>query len=503
MIVSNQSSDKSAVSADTGKLALHTAELISDIGTPVSIYEKLARQSAYAFLLESAEGDTRLARYSFVGVDPLVTISLKSGVATLDYIESNQSNSIPFTDPLSVLRSVLDEYRARLADSAVQVAPFPFSGGLVGYMGFGAVQYFEGIPMQEFDPHNVPDGIYGLYDSLVVFDHQFRRINVLSRRGPAHVADLVARITTDDSQLEPLRLDSLSVDGDADLYNDVTTSVTREKYLDQVEECKELIRAGEVFQIVLAQRFSLPVTTTSLNLYRVLQAVNPSPYAYLLKYPGFDYIGSSPETFVRCTNGEVMLRAIAGTRPRGKTVAADKAYESELRSSEKENAEHMMLVDLGRNDLGRISEVGSITVGEIAMLTKYAHVMHLATEITGRLAEGKTTFDAFRSCFPRGTVSGAPKIRAMRHLARLEPEQRGVYSGVVGYFGLDGNMDGAIAIRSALIKDSRASVTAGAGIVLDSDPQGEYEETQNKARSLIKAIKAANAISASNKKMEA
>jgi anthranilate synthase component 1 len=259
-----------------------------------------------------------------------------------------------------------------------------------------------------------------------------------------------------------------------------------------VDQSKDYIRQGQVFQIVISQRFSLPCRAAALDVYRVLQAINPSPYAYYLKIPGAAYIGSSPETFVRCIDGEMSLRAIAGTRPRGADPAQDAALEVELKSNEKELAEHYMLVDLGRNDVGRVCQVGSIKLGELASLTRYTHVMHLSTEISGRLRNGKTAFDAFKSCFPRGTVSGAPKVRAMQLLSKLEPEQRGIYSGVVGYFDFKGNTDGAIAIRSALIKDGVAHINAGAGIVLDSDPLAEYEETRNKAKSVVKAVVAAN-----------
>jgi anthranilate synthase component 1 len=259
-----------------------------------------------------------------------------------------------------------------------------------------------------------------------------------------------------------------------------------------VRQSKEYICQGQVFQIVVSHRFSSPCTAQPLDVYRVLQSINPSPYAYYLKMPGLSYIGSSPETFVRCVDGQVTLRAIAGTRPRGRSCEEDEALAVELKSNEKELAEHYMLVDLGRNDLGRVCSVGSIKVGEIACLTRYTHVMHLATEITGRLRNDKTCFDAFRGCFPRGTVSGAPKIRAMQLLSQLEPEQRGIYSGVVGYFDFKGNMDGAIAIRSALIESGNAHVNAGAGIVLDSEPEAEYEETRNKAKSVLKAITVAN-----------
>ncbi len=504
--------------------------LLSDIGTPVSVFHQLSQQESTAFLFESTEGDSRLARYSFVGIDPIKTIAFRNGHAVVcEYgtvadnrwsmdrggarsgggerrasgaLEDAESHgnatesageagaptkrTIEVSNPLEFLKGILEEARA----SGIGGCPdLPFSGGLVGYLGYGATRYFENIPQQEADPLNVPIGYYGLYDSVIVFDHQYRRIKVVSHRGMDHARSLVERLTAP-SVLSPLPDEELSL-SDSAVFDGVTGPFTAESFVELVEKSKQYIREGQVFQIVVSQRFSLPLTAAPLDVYRILQALNPSPYAYLLKCPGFAYLGSSPETFVKCQNGRVILRALAGTRPRGSTEEEDARLAKELRSDEKELAEHRMLVDLGRNDLGRICQAGTVQVGEIAVLAKYTHVMHLATEISGTLAGGKTSFDAFQSCFPRGTVSGAPKIRAMQLLSHLEPEQRGVYSGVVGYFDFAGNMDGAIAIRSALLKDGAAHVNAGAGVVFDSKAEAEYEETRNKARSVIKAIKLA------------
>src|SRR4030095_1243145 len=402
--------------------------LLSDIGTPVSVFHKLSKNELVAFLFESTEGDSRLARYSFVGVDPINTIEFSGGQATVrDYSadraeaqhggapteESSRRQaavrSYELNNPLEYLRAVLEKARARGIGGFPDL---PFSGGLVGYLGYGATRYFENIPQQDADPLQVPIGHYGLYDSIIVFDHQYRRIKVVSYRGMEHARSLVERLTAP-SALSPLPdlTDSLS---DGDVFEDVSGPFTREDFMDLVEKSKQYIREGQVFRIVVSQRFSLPVSASPLDVYRVLQALNPSPYAYLLKCPGFSYLGSSPETFVKCHNGRVILRALAGTRPRGYTEEEDERLAEELRSDEKELAEHRMLVDLGRNDLGRICQAGSVQVGCIAVVTKYTHVMHLATEISGNLACGKTSFDAFQSCFPRGTVSGAPKIRAMQ-----------------------------------------------------------------------------------------
>jgi len=476
----------SPMSEQTPQAAPFVVTLLSDVGTPVSVFHKLIQGASTGFLFESTEGDSRLARYSIIGVNPIKTISFKNGEAVLCDHVNDIKHAQSVSNPLQLLSSILEKESRALSTKRL---PFPFSGGLVGYLGYGATRYFEGIAQQSHDPFGVPEGYWGLYDSMVVFDHQFRTINVISHRGQAHARGIVETLTAP-CRLEPL----LHKEGDTlerQVFDGVTGPFTEDSFVSLVSQSKAYIVEGQVFQIVLSQRFSLPVTSQPLDVYRLLQSVNPSPYAYFLKFPEFAYLGSSPETFVQCQDGRVILRALAGTRPRGATDEEDSRLSSELRSNEKELAEHMMLVDLGRNDLGRVCRAGSVRTGPIATVSKYRHVMHLATEIEGMLRADRTCFDVFQSCFPRGTVSGAPKVRAMELLACLEPEQRGIYSGVVGYFDLHGNMDGAIAIRSALIKDGWAHVNAGAGVVFDSDPLSEYHETRNKARSVISALKLA------------
>lgn len=365
----------------------------------------------------------------------------------------------------------------------------PFLGGFVGYMGYGVTAHMERIPQQSTDPLCVPDGYYGLYDSAIIFDHQYRRVTVVSLRGESHVNEIVEKILLNE-QLKPLNIDHTKLSKE-EIFKGVSTSVTREKYEQSVNQAKDYVQEGQAFQIVVAQRFTLPTTANAVDVYRMLQATNPSPYAYYLKFPEFVYLGSSPETFVQSQNGRLMLRAIAGTRRRGLDAAHDLILQEELKNDEKELAEHRMLVDLGRNDLGRVSVPGTVKVGELACLTRYTHVMHLETEIRSQLSSELDMFTAFKSCFPAGTVSGAPKVRAMQLLHKLEPERRGIYSGAVGYFDWRGNMDGAIAIRSALIKDGVAHVNAGGGIVYDSQPALEYEESRNKAMSVLQAIKLA------------
>lgn len=475
-----------AISTDRSPESPAVISLLSVVSTPVAAFQKLSQDESTSFLFESTEGDSRLARYSFVGVDPVKTFSFSGGRVMVRGHLDETPREIAVTNPLDFLRQALEEARQ---GGLVGRPGLPFTGGLVGYLGYGATRYFEGVPQPEADPFGVPIGHYGLYDSVVLFDHQYRRIKIVSYRGAQHAGKLLDRLTAP-AVLSPLPDLEDNVSND-EVFDGVLGPFTQGSFMALVDRSKQFIREGQVFQIVVSHRFSLGVSTSPLNVYRVLQAINPSPYAYLLKCPGFTYLGSSPETFVKCQVGQVVLRALAGTRPRGGTEEEDAILTQELRSDEKELAEHRMLVDLGRNDLGKVCAPGSVRVGDIATVTKYTHVMHLATEITGFLAPGKNCFDVFQSCFPRGTISGAPKVRAMQLLSQLEPEQRGIYSGVVGYFDFSGNMDKAIAIRSALLKGGMAHVNAGAGIVFDSKPEAEYHETRNKARSVIKAIKLA------------
>ncbi|HEY9682355.1 MAG TPA: anthranilate synthase component I family protein [Oculatellaceae cyanobacterium] len=495
---------KESASQDAAPAAKRTPfakSFSADLGTPVSLFYKLSRSEEFSFLFESTEGDARLARYSFLSTDPCLTVKFDKGRVEVRERGENASSE-PLDNPISYLRERLEAFSQTMAavvngaDNTGTFADFvkthenlPFLGGFVGYMGYGACGYTEKIPQQDVDIVSVPDGYYGLYDAVVIFDHQFRRVTVVSLRSQEHVDSLVNMILSTDG-LQPLPIDHSKL-SKKEIFEGVSTSVEKSAYIDSVNRAKEFVKEGQAFQIVVAQRFSLPTTASPIDVYRMLQATNPSPYAYFLKFPEFVYLGSSPETFVQSHNGELMLRAIAGTRKRGLDAAHDLLLQEELKSDEKEMAEHRMLVDLGRNDLGRVSVPGTIKVGELACLTKYTHVMHLETEIRGQLSSDANIFEAFQSCFPAGTVSGAPKIRAMQLLQQLEPERRGIYSGAVGYFDWRGHMDGAIAIRSALIKDGTAHVNAGGGIVYDSEPELEYEESRNKAMSVLQAIKLA------------
>lgn len=462
---------------------------LSDTETPVSLFYQLNRPHALMFLFESTDGDNRVGRFSIIGLEPLLSVKVKNGQATLQDFRTDTTSQMPCDNPMTLLETLQAEQLPKIDPLPAEYADLPLTSGWVGYFGYGNTQYFEKIPQQTNDVLNVPDTYMAFYDSVIIFDHLYRRVHVVSHRSQQEAQPLMNRVKAAlESRATGIRTLSLQDISNDTLFDSVRYAIPKQDFLASVDQCKRWIQEGQIFQIVLAQRFSLSVQCPSLDIYRVVTAINPSPYAYFLQFPEFTYLGSSPETFLKCRNGRVTLKALAGTRPRGTCEEADQALIRELRASRKEMAEHRMLVDLGRNDLGRVCKPGTIEVGEIAQILKYSHVMHLATEIQGDLRDDLSGYDALRSCFPRGTVSGAPKIRAMQLLAQLEPEQRGVYSGLVGYIDSQGNADGAIAIRSALIQDGMAHIHAGAGIVYHSDPEAEYEETRNKAKSMIKAV---------------
>jgi anthranilate synthase component 1 len=459
--------------------------LLSDGESPVSLFHRLSQTADIGFLLESSDGDSRLARYSFLGVNPVMTVTFEKGLAVVTGPDGETVR--PFDNPLQCLKTLSAEVADRFAP-APGFEHLPFLGGWVGYMGYAATHYFDNIPKQGADPYGVPEGYWGLYDTFMVFDHLYRRIHLISHAGEAALEALLAQLRTPGESLPPIVMDPLP---DAAIFENVTSTFDEAGFADLVRQCQQYVQEGQVFQIVPSHRFSLPVTAPPINMYRLVQAVNPSPYAYCFKFPGFYYLGSSPETLLSCHGGKATLRALAGTRHRGATAEEDAQLADELIHHEKELAEHHMLVDLERNDLGRVCQVGSIRVGPVATLLRYTHVMHLSTDVSGTLRPDMTVYEAAQSCFPRGTLSGAPKIRAMQLLAELEPEQRGIYSGLVGYFDYRGGMDSAIAIRSVLVKDGVASVNAGAGVVYDSDPVAEYQETRNKAKSMLNAVQMA------------
>ena len=473
---------------------LFIESFLADALTPVTAFEKLRELSEYAFLFESSEADSRLARFSIVGVDPKETLIFQNGkVQILDHLgESGSIVEQICVDPLSFIEQRTGETAKPQQDALP--AELPFVAGYVGYFSYNAISSFEEIRKQSRDELQVPDGVFSLFDALLIFDHKERTLHVVSMRSADHVNRLIAQLEAPAPSIaKKLSAKIVNVSSQS-AFSNVQASMTKEQFVSKVQQCKQFVEDGQVFQIVLAQRFSKKFVGNPFDIYRALQSINPSPYGYFLQFPEFSYLGASPERLLSSRNGHLALSALAGTRPRGKSAQEELELENDLRSDEKEMAEHLMLVDLGRNDLGRVAAAGTVRCGEIARITRYGQVMHLTTDISAELAKTSSSFDAVRSCFPAGTVSGAPKIRAMELLSEVEPECRGIYSGLVGYFDLFGNMDSAIAIRSALLKNGVAHVTAGAGIVQDSVPEKEYEETRSKAASVLKAIAMAEAM---------
>jgi anthranilate synthase component I len=480
--------------ATRGNLVPIYREILADLETPVSAYLKLASGADYAILLESIEGGERLARYSFLAVDPYLTLRLDRGVAHANQGGYKQTST--YTDPLVALQSYLTPYQA------VEVPDLPrFVGGAVGFLGYETVRYFEELPTAPGPglSDQLPEGLFMFVETMVVFDHLRRKIKVVSHVHADADADLereyaaaVGRIEATIAKLQaPYRLQHPTVAADAPA-GVPRPNMSRDYYGSMLDRAKEYIAAGDIFQVVLAQRFSCPFPLPPLALYRALRRVNPSPFLYFLDLPGFAVVGSSPEILVRVRADEaqrlmVTVRPIAGTRPRGATPEEDAARERELLADPKECAEHLMLLDLGRNDVGRVAASGSVRVTDSFTIERYSHVMHIVSQVEGELAPDRDAVDALFAGFPAGTVSGAPKVRACQIIAELEPEARGAYAGGVGYFAPDGSIDSCIVLRTAVVKDGVMHVQAGAGIVADSDPLSEQRECEAKAGALIAA----------------
>ncbi len=461
-----------------GKLLPIYREIAAGADTPVSAFLKVKR-GGYSFLLESVESGQKAARYSFIGTQPYRVLSTREGDKA---------------DPLQLIAEELDKHKA------VPVSGLPdFCGGAVGYLAYETVQRLEELPSPEPDPLNLPESVFMFIDSLLIFDHAANKIKIVSHARPDGDADsayqtAVEKIDDLAKRLEqPLKNPQPRTSATPAEPAEISSNLTREEFEANVEKARQYITEGEAIQIVLSQRLSRRTKAHPFDIYRALRGINPSPYMFFLDLRDFQLIGSSPEILVRAVGGTATTRPLAGTRPRGKTPAEDKRLEEELRNDEKERAEHIMLVDLGRNDIGRVSLPGTVKVSELMDVERYSHVMHLVTNVEGKLRPDLTPFDTLRACFPAGTVSGAPKIRAMEVIAELEPDKRGPYAGCVGYFSFSGNMDTAITIRTIIMADGTAHVQAGAGIVYDSLPAREYEETMNKARALLKAIEQAEA----------
>jgi len=454
-------------------------EIVADLETPVSAFLKI-NQGGNSFLLESVEGGERMARYSFIGTDPYRTLATR--------IDED-------TSPLPLIAEELNKHKM------VPLAGLPrFCGGAVGYLGYEVSARFENLPSPSTDPLGLPEALFMFVDTMLVFDHFTHKIKVLSLvRLDGNIEDeyqkAVSRIENLADRLnQPLKPKHYVKITAPPKNNLLTSNFSKAEFERAVDRIKRYITAGEAIQVVLSQRLSQAVSVAPFEIYRALRSLNPSPYMFFLDFKDFHIIGASPEILVRVEDGMVMTRPLAGTRPRGKDQVEDEALEQELRSDEKERAEHIMLVDLGRNDIGRVSQPGTVEVSDLMDVERYSHVMHLVTHVQGKLRPDLNIFDALQACFPAGTVSGAPKIRAMEIIAELEPEKRGPYAGAAGYFSFSGNMDMAISIRTMVVNRGVAYVQAGCGIVYDSVPENEYQETLNKAQASLKAIHQAEGI---------
>ena len=464
-------------------------EIFADMETPVSAFKKLNTVD-HCFLLESVEGGEKWARYSFLGFNP--STIFKSKGSRVEVVADGKTTVTITPDPLSLLKALMKQY------CPVEVPGLPrFFGGAVGYISYDMVRFFEKLPAGSEDDLNWYDAYLMITDTLLIFDNLKHTLAIVYNAHVHHGADLkriyaaaIKRINTIISYLgKPLKKEK----PDKEIITGALASnFKKNDFKKIVRRAKEYIQAGDIIQTVLSQRFETSLCAKPFDLYRSLRVINPSPYMYYLKLGDNFIVGSSPEVLVRLEKGRVEVRPIAGTRPRGKDEKKDLLLEKDLKADPKEIAEHIMLVDLGRNDVGRIARMGTVKVDELMVVERYSHVMHLVSHVSGTLKPGRDAYDVFRAAFPAGTVSGAPKIRAMEIIEELEKHQRGPYAGAVGYFGFSGNMDFCITIRTMLIKNKKIYVQAGAGIVADSRPEREYQETVNKAQGMFKAIQRAH-----------
>ena len=458
-------------------------EIVADLQTPVSAFMRIAEHAQYSFLLESVEGGEQVGRYSFLGKDPFLILRSRGGMTILDRAGSTSESDRPF---IEALRELMAGFHAPFVPGLPR-----FTGGAVGYLGYDAAAWFEPVTLQP--PAGADDEAgFMLFDTVLAFDHVRHRILIIANARITGEDDLEslyqfarARIELVERELERTLSKPSLADGPP---VEMTSNVTRDEFERMVRTAKEYIAAGDIYQVVLSQRFETPFETDPFLVYRALRHVNPSPYMYFLRMGERCIVGSSPEMLVRVEGDRIETHPIAGTRPRGRTDEEDARLADELKRSEKERAEHVMLVDLGRNDVGRVSRYGTVKVPTYMALERYSHVMHLVSIVEGRLSEDRDRLDALVACFPAGTVSGAPKVRAMEIIAELERRRRGVYAGAVGYLDFAGNLDFCITIRTVVIEGGRAWVQAGAGIVADSNPAAEYEETRDKARAVIQAL---------------
>ena len=463
-------------------------EIVADLLTPVSAFLKIAEHADYAFLLESVEGGEHVGRYSFLGKDPFLILASKAGKTVIERGGVTTESDKPFVD---TLRHLMTDYQSPFVPDLPR-----FTGGAVGYFGYGTSTWFEPVlgDLGASDDGADPAG-FMLFDNVLAFDHVQHRILIIAN----------ARITADDDleslyQFACAKIQFLERELERSLSHarkayaaplDVKSNYTKEGFEAHVRRAKEYIAAGDIYQVVLSQRFEADVAADPFTVYRALRHVNPSPYMYFIRMGGVSVVGSSPEMLVRVEGTRVETHPIAGTRRRGKSAEEDQRLAEELKRNEKERAEHVMLVDLGRNDVGRVCKYGSVRVPQFMGLERFSHVMHLTSIVEGQLSDDHDRLDALASCFPAGTVSGAPKVRAMQIIRELEPLPRGLYAGAVGYVDFAGNLDFCIAIRTVIMSKGKAYVQAGAGIVIDSNPTAEYEETRDKARALMTALELA------------
>ena len=475
--------------ARQGNLIPIYREVIADMETPVSAFAKI-NTGDHSFLFESVEKGGRFARFSFLGASPYLIFRARGKSVTVNEGGTERSYTVE-KDPLHELERLMSAYRP------VPVEGLPlFYGGAVGYLGFEAVTLFEpSVKRARHDDLQVPDAYFFVTDTLLIFDHLERRIKIVAN---AHVKDAknpdqaydeaAAKIEELETRMErPLRSRLLPTLPEV-VPLQPRINMEREEYVAMTEAMQEFIRAGDIFQVVPSQRFEVPYRGSEVELYRALRLINPSPYMFCLKLGDMALVGSSPELHVRCEEGKVQIRPIAGTRPRGADAAEDERLCADLLADPKERAEHVMLVDLARNDVGRVCEFNSVRLTDFMITERYSHVMHIVSNVEGKLNPGHSAYDVMRATFPAGTVSGSPKIRAMQIIAEQEPTCRGTYAGAVGYFGFSGNLDSCIAIRTILLRDGKAYLQAGGGLVADSTPLGEYQESINKAKAGMKAL---------------
>ncbi len=467
-------------------------EVLADLDTPLSTYLKLA-DGPYSYLFESVQSGEKWGRYSIIGL-PCETVVKVRG----NDIEVSHQDTVIETAKVDDPLAWVEDFKARYKVPVIEGLP-KFNGGLVGYFGYDTVRYVEKRlgDSPNPDPLDNPDILLMMSDEVVVFDNLSGRLYIIIHVDPTQenaynntlqrLEDLTTELRESKPKYHPA--------GQGNVINetDFVSGFTHDGFVDAVEKAKQYITDGDIMQVVLSQRLSIPFAAQSMDLYRALRTLNPSPYMYYLNLGDVDVVGSSPEILVRMEDGEVTVRPIAGTRPRGKTKAEDTALEQDLLADPKELAEHLMLIDLGRNDAGRVSEIGSVELTDKMVIERYSHVMHIVSNVTGKVVDDMSAIDALRATFPAGTVSGAAKVRAMEIIDELEPVKRGVYAGAVGYLSWNGNMDTAIAIRTAVIKNGTLHIQAGAGIVYDSVPEMEWQETMNKARAIFRAVAMAEA----------